>query len=72
MSGIGERIKKVREEAGMSIEEFAKAIGISPKKLEEIEKGITRPCDATLVYISKRFNVDFRWLSMGEKATVAA
>ncbi len=72
MIGVGERIRKVREERGMSIQEFAKAIGISEKKLEEFEKGISRPCDATLVYIAKRFNVDYRWLALGEKETVAA
>ncbi len=72
MIGVGERIRKVREERGMSIQEFAKAIGISEKKLEEFEKGISRPCDATLVYISKRFNVDYRWLALGETEAVAA
>ncbi|NPB07979.1 MAG: helix-turn-helix transcriptional regulator [Aquificae bacterium] len=71
MIGVGERIRRIREERGMSLEEFAKAIGISPEKLEEFEKGITRPCDATLVYISKRFNVDYRWLALGEKEAVA-
>ncbi|WP_164930793.1 helix-turn-helix domain-containing protein [Aquifex aeolicus] len=68
MIGVGERIRKIREERGMSLEEFAKAIGISTKKLEEIEKGISRPCDATLVFIAKRFNVDYRWLALGERA----
>ncbi|WP_461829776.1 helix-turn-helix domain-containing protein [Aquifex sp.] len=72
MIGVGERIRKVREERGMSIQEFAKAIGISEKKLEEFEKGISRPCDATLVYIAKRFNVDYRWLALGEREAVAA
>ena len=72
MIGVGERIRKVREERGMSIQEFAKAIGISEKKLEEFERGISRPCDATLVYIAKRFNVDYRWLALGEKEAVAA
>ncbi|GAB6066568.1 hypothetical protein JCM9492_16630 [Aquifex pyrophilus] len=71
MIGVGERIRKVREERGLSVEEFAKAIGISPKKLEEFEKGISRPCDATLVFIAKRFNVDYRWLALGEKEAVA-
>lgn len=72
MIGVGERIRKVREERGMSIQEFAKAIGISERKLEEFERGISRPCDATLVYIAKRFNVDYRWLALGEKEAVAA
>ncbi|WP_461832559.1 helix-turn-helix domain-containing protein [Aquifex sp.] len=71
MIGVGERIRKVREEKGLSVDEFAKAIGISPKKLEEFEKGISRPCDATLVFIAKRFNVDYRWLALGEREAVA-
>ncbi|RUM30337.1 MAG: hypothetical protein DSY32_02350 [Aquifex sp.] len=68
MIGVGQRIKKVREDRGMSLDEFAKAIGISVKKLEEIEKGVSRPCDSTLVFIAKRFNVDFKWLALGERA----
>ncbi|HIP42719.1 MAG TPA: XRE family transcriptional regulator [Aquifex aeolicus] len=69
MIGVGERIRRVREERGLSVEEFSRAIGISPKKLEEFEKGISRPCDATLVYIAKRFNVDYKWLASGERET---
>ncbi len=72
MIGVGERIRRIREERGLSIKEFAEAIGISAKKLEEFEKGISRPCDATLVYIAKRFNVDYRWLALGEREAVAA
>ncbi|NPA32645.1 MAG: helix-turn-helix transcriptional regulator [Aquificae bacterium] len=70
MIGVGERIRRVRQERGLSVEEFARAIGISPKKVEEFERGISRPCDATLVYIARRFGVDYRWLALGEPQPV--
>lgn len=64
---VGERIKRVREEKGLTLEEFAKRVGIPKVRLEEIESGKLEPCDATLVYISKLFDVDFRWLKEGRK-----
>ncbi len=67
---VGERIRKVREEKGLSLEEFAKRIGIPASRLEEIEKGKLQPCDATLVYISKLFDVDFWWLKEGREQAV--
>ncbi len=65
--GIGERIRRIREEKGLSPEEFAKKIGIPTSRLEEIESGKLEPCEATLVYISKIFDVDYRWLKEGER-----
>ncbi len=65
--GIGDRIRKIREEKGLSLEEFAKKVGLSASRLEEIERGKLMPCDAVLVYISKIFDVDFWWLKEGER-----
>ncbi len=67
---VGERIRKVREEKGLSVEDFAKRIGIPASRLEEIEGGKLQPCDATLVYISKLFDVDFWWLKEGRERAV--
>lgn len=67
---VGERIRKVREEKGLSVEDFARRIGIPASRLEEIESGKLQPCDATLVYISKLFDVDFWWLKEGREQTV--
>ena len=64
---VGERVRKLREEKGLSREEFAKRIGIPVGRLEEIEEGRLEPCDATLVYISKLFDVSFWWLKEGRK-----
>ncbi len=70
---VGERIRRLREEKGLSTEEFARKIGIPASRLEEIEAGKLEPCDATLVYISKLFEVSFWWLKegRGEVAKVA-
>ncbi len=65
--GIGDRIRKIREDKGLSLEDFAKKIGIPVSRLEEIESGRIEPCDATLVYISKIFDVDYWWLKEGER-----
>ena len=64
---VGERVRKLREEKGLSQEEFAKRIGIPVDRLREIEEGRLEPCDATLVYISKLFDVSFWWLKEGRK-----
>ncbi len=64
---VGERIRKLREERGLSVEEFAKRVGLPVSRLEEIEDGKLEPCDATLVYISKLFDVDFWWLKEGKE-----
>ncbi|NPA40755.1 MAG: helix-turn-helix transcriptional regulator [Aquificae bacterium] len=64
---VGERIRRLREERGLSVEEFAKRIGIPAGRVEEIESGKLEPCDATLVYISKLFEVSFWWLKEGRK-----
>ncbi len=64
---VGERIRRLREEHGLSVEEFAKKVGVPAARISEIESGKLEPCDATLVYISKLFNVSFRWLKEGER-----
>ena len=64
---VGERIRKLRKDKGLSVEEFARRIGIPAQRLAEIEEGKIEPCDATLVYISKLFEVSFRWLKEGSK-----
>ncbi len=64
---VGDRIKRLREDRGLSIEEFAKRIGIPASRVKEIEEGKLEPCDATLVYISKLFDVSFRWLKEGKE-----
>ncbi len=64
---VGERIRKLREERGLSVKEFAKRVGLPVSRLEEIEDGKLEPCDATLVYISKLFDVDFWWLKEGKE-----
>ena len=73
MSAVGERIRKLREERGLSPEEFAKAVGLTTSRLEEIEEGRIEPCEATLVYISRIFGVDYRYLREGrERLTPSA
>ncbi len=67
---IGERMRRLREENGLSKEEFAKKIGIPVGRLEEIESGRLEPCEATLVYISKLFGVDYLWLKEGRGEVV--
>ncbi len=64
---VGDRIKRLREEKGLSVAEFARRVGIPVGRLEEIERGGIEPCDATLVYISKLFGVSFWWLKEGRK-----
>ncbi len=67
---VGERIRKIREEKGLSVPEFAKRVGIPELRIREIEEGKIDPCEATLVYISKLFGVDFHWLKEGKEEVI--
>lgn len=64
---LGDRIKKVRTDAGLSLRAFAKTIGMSQgSSIMKIEKGENNPSEQTLRLISSNFKVNFLWLKTGE------
>lgn len=60
-----DRIKRIRTDAGMTQEEFGKAIGATRGMVTTYEKG-TVPTQSTRLLICSRFNVNESWLETGE------
>lgn len=66
MNTIGERIREIRKANGLTMDAFAKRIGISGGAVSLIESGKTEtPSNQTIVIICREFNVDEDWLRDG-------
>jgi len=68
MSGLGSRIRSIRDKAGLSQEHFGKMVGASARKISAVESEITRPDQELLVAIRKNFGVSTDWILTGEDA----
>jgi len=55
---VGEKIKKLREEKGMSLQDFAEKCGFSSALLSQIENHMVSPPLGTLIKLSKALGVD--------------
>ncbi len=53
VDGVGKRIKQLREERGISIEDLSSLTGFEPKRLEDIENGNEQPQLGTVMKLSK-------------------
>ncbi|WP_406676491.1 helix-turn-helix domain-containing protein [Moorella sp. ACPs] len=60
---IGERLKKLREERGISLEELADRLDIAPDCMAEVEKGTRRLSMATLAEVAGIFGVDISYFT---------
>ncbi len=67
--GIGQRIRQIRKEKGLSQKKFAERIGISQNYLSQIENDKFKPARPLLISIEYRFGVCEKWLlsSKGKK-----
>lgn len=63
---LGERIKKVRKDLGLTQQAFAEQIGSTQNALTGYETGRRNPSAAALNNICKTFNVSEVWLRTGE------
>ena len=63
---IGERVKKVRSDKGLTMEQFGARLGIGKSAVSMIEKGTNIPSDQTIISISREFLVSEEWLRTGE------
>lgn len=67
MNTIGERIREIRKANGLTMDAFAKRIGISGGAVSLIESGKTEtPSNQTIVIICREFGVNEIWLRTGE------
>ncbi|RPD36769.1 XRE family transcriptional regulator [Candidatus Liberibacter solanacearum] len=64
---IGERIKKIRKEEGMTLKEFGEWIGISYVAVSNIENGHRTPEIKTALKIKKALNKPLDWIYFGDK-----
>lgn len=63
---IGERIRQIRRQIGLSQAEFGKRIGVSDPAISMAERGITNASDQTILSICREFGVNETWLRTGE------
>lgn len=61
-----ERIRKVREHFGLSMEKFGARIGIGKTSVSLLESGKNNPSTQTVALICREFGVNEQWLRTGE------
>lgn len=59
---IGARIKKIRTDKGLTLEEFGATIGVSKVSVSGYEKGTRTPSLDTFIAIVEKFDVDPKYL----------
>lgn len=62
---VGNRIKRVRKEAGLTQQAFADRIGLKQNTIATYEIGATTPGDRTINDICREFRVSRDWLISG-------
>lgn len=65
MDIIGERIRLIRKEAGLTLVSFGERIGITAASLSAIETGKSNPSAQTILLICREFGVNEIWLRTG-------
>ncbi|MGD8661776.1 MAG: XRE family transcriptional regulator, partial [Desulfobacterales bacterium] len=65
MEDIGERIRKIREEKGLSLEEISRLTGFDVQFLSNLEKNMAQPQLGTVIKLSKALNSAFGRLVSG-------
>lgn len=63
---IGERIKILRKEKKLSMEDFGAVIGVGKSAVSRIENGVNGTTDQTIRSICREFGVNEHWLRTGE------
>lgn len=63
---IGERIKVLRKEKNLSMEDLGAVIGMGKSAVSRIENGVNGTTDQTIRSICREFGVNEHWLRTGE------
>ena len=63
---MNQRIRIIREDAGLSMSKFGRQIGVSSAAVSHLETGKNKASEQTIRAICKEFNVNRRWLETGE------
>ena len=63
----GERVKQARKSLGLTMEKFGERLGVTKTAISLIESGKNNLTDANIKAICREFNVDYIWLTTGDK-----
>ena len=63
---MNQRIRIIREDAGLSMSKFGSQIGVSSAAVSHLETGKNKASEQTIRAICQEFNVNRRWLETGE------
>lgn len=63
---IGERIRQIRKEEGLSLDRFGYRIGLKQAVVSLMENGKSKVTDQTILSICREFNICEAWLRNGE------
>lgn len=66
MTGIGERIKRIRKHQNLTQLEFGKIIGVAGNTVTNYESENREPSNAVITLICKEFGINEAWLRTGE------
>ena len=66
LKNLGERIKYLRKQLGLTQEEFGEKLGIKGNTVTGYERGSRTPSESLINYICLVFNVNQTWLRTGE------
>ncbi|WP_216829053.1 helix-turn-helix domain-containing protein [Alkalihalobacterium elongatum] len=67
MKHIGERIKSLRLEQGLTLKELGEAIDFNYSNLSKIERGTRKPAIEVLESLSNYFDIDISYFFTGER-----
>ena len=65
---MNERIKEIRKNAGLTMEQFGEKVGVTRSAVSNIENGYRGVTEQMTRSICREFNVDEHWLRTGEGA----
>jgi transcriptional regulator with XRE-family HTH domain len=71
-SGLGPRLRQVREERGLSARELARRVGCSPSLISQIERGVSAPSVGVLYALARELAASLDFLFGVEPAQDAA
>ena len=63
---VNERVRKVRNDAGLTQAEFAEKIGKNRISISKIESGESKPRPSTLNVICEEFSIKRHWMNTGD------
>ena len=63
---IGEKIRKIRKDAGLTQAQIASMAGLSQRMIVEYEQGATPPSHKYLTFLTSKLHADPQWL-LGER-----